>query len=69
MDLSPISAIGPPRDESKLGSTQPVIFQNDPRQSPVRKRRCFECGAFLSRYNREDCCFIHELPHVQRFTW
>jgi len=50
------------------GSTQSVIFQNDLRLSPIRKRRCFECGAFLSRYNPEDYCFVHEFSRFQPFT-
>jgi hypothetical protein len=82
MDLSPIYAIGPMasegmrRDtlyivtmEAASDSTQPVVFPTDPPQPQVRKRRCFECGAFLSRYNSADYCFIHDVPRVERFTW
>jgi hypothetical protein len=53
-----------------LGPSQSGAYSSGPAQWSVRKRRCFECGAFLSRYNRsEKYCFIHELSHAKRFTW
>jgi hypothetical protein len=51
-------------------STQPAAIRSDAPHPSVRRRRCYECGAFLSKYNRsERYCFIHELPHAKRFTW
>jgi hypothetical protein len=53
-----------------LGPSQSAPYSNGPAHRSAHKRRCLECDAFLSKYNRsEKYCFIHELSHVKRFTW
>lgn len=53
-----------------LDLAQTVGLTNGPPKPYALKRRCFECGAFLSRYNRsEKYCFNHEPTGVRRFIW
>jgi hypothetical protein len=60
-----MAAVEAELDPARMGS-----FARLPPRPHVLKRRCIECGAFLSRYNRsEKYCFNHEPSQVKRFIW
>jgi hypothetical protein len=57
-------------EEDELDPARIDYVDRVPPAPYVLKRRCIECGAFLSRYNEsEKYCFNHVPSPVKRFNW
>jgi hypothetical protein len=56
-------------EEDELDPARIDYVDRVPPAPYVLKRRCIECGAFLSRYNTEKYCFTQDPSPGKGFTW